>query len=172
MAVIDRVRDLVEPIVVAETATIYDIEHNGGILRILVDHEGGIDVACIRRISRAVSRLFDEVDPIPGRYTLEVSSPGLERPLRTPLHFLSAIGSEIKVKTVVELDGQRRFEGILAAADDDGFDLRFQESTIRIDYNEISSARTVFQWGPTPKKGGKAKSKSKSSSSSHREATS
>jgi len=169
MAVIDRVRNLVEPIVVAESATIYDIEHNGGILRILVDHEGGIDVACIRRISRSVSRLFDEVDPIPGRYTLEVSSPGLERPLRTPEHFRGAIGSAIKVKTFAEIDGMRRFVGTVATADDDGFDLRCEEATVRIGHADVSSARTIFEWGPTPKKGGKTKSKS--SSSSHREAT-
>ncbi len=172
MAVTDRVRDLIEPIVAAESAGIYDIEHNGGILRILVDHDGGIDVARIRRISRAVSRLFDEVDPIPGRYTLEVSSPGLERPLRTPSHFLGAVGSEVKAKTSVEIEGRRRFVGVMEAADDEGFDLRTGGVVTHIPYTVLSSARTIFEWGPTPKPGSGSKPGSKSSSSSHREATS
>ncbi len=172
MAMTDRVHDLIEPIVASESASLYDIDLNGGILRVLVDYEGGIDVDRIRRISRAISRLFDEVDPIPGRYTLEVSSPGLERPLRTPDHFIAAIGSGVKVKTSVEVEGRRRFIGTLASADDDGFELRDEVVVTNISYADVSSARTIFEWGPTPKSGGKAKSKSKKSSTSHREATS
>ncbi len=172
MAVTDRVRDLIEPIVAAESAGIYDIEQHGGTLRILVDHDGGIDIARIRRISRAVSRLFDEVDPIPGRYTLEVSSPGLERPLRTPAHFLDAVGSEVTAKTSMEIGGRRRFVGVVETADDDGFDLRTEDVVTHISYAVLSSARTTFQWGSTSKPGGRSKPEAKSLSTSHREATS
>lgn len=172
MAIVDRVRDLVEPIVVSESAFLYDIDHNGGVLRVLVDCDGGIDVDRIRRISRAISRMFDEVDPIPGRYTLEVSSPGLERPLRTFDHFVAAVGSDIKVKTKIEVDGRRRFVGSLASADELGFDLRHDDELTTIAYADLTSARTIFEWGPTPKQGGKAKSNAKKSNTSHREATS
>lgn len=170
MALIERVQELIEPIVAAESSELYDIDYAGGILRVLVDHEGGVDVDRLRRINRAIGRVFDEADPIPGRYTLEVSSPGLERPLRTPVHFAGAVGSEVKVKTSVEIDGRRRFVGIVDSAGSDNFEIRCDGVSSRIPYAEVSSARTTFEWGPTPKKGGKGKPKK--SGSSHREATS
>jgi len=170
MTLIDRVHELIEPIVAAESAEIYDIDYAGGILRVLIDHEGGINVDRLRRVSRAISRLFDEVDPIPGRYTLEVSSPGLERPLRTAAHFAAVIGSEVKVKTSVEIDGRRRFVGVVESSGSDGFEMSHDGAVTHIPLADLSSARTTFEWGPTPKQGGKAKSKK--SGSSHREATS
>ena len=109
MSVVDRVRELVAPIVEGAGAHIYDIEFAGGILRILVDHEDGIGIDDIKRISRATSHMLDETDPIPGRYTLEVSSPGLERPLRTESHYLRALGEKIKLKTFVEVDGAMEY---------------------------------------------------------------
>ncbi|GJM39189.1 MAG: ribosome maturation factor RimP [Acidimicrobiales bacterium] len=161
MAIIDRVRELVLPIIDAEDVDLYDIEHNGGVLRIFVDArrepgdtETGIDIAVIKRISRGISHLLDETDPIPGRYTLEVSSPGLERPLRTAEHFRRAIGSEVKIKTMPNVDGDRRVQGIVTAADDDGVDIDVDGETRRVALDDVSKARTVFDWGPTPKPGG------------------
>jgi len=170
MALIERVHELIEPIVAAESSDLYDIDYAGGILRVLVDREGGIDVDRLRRINRAIGRLFDETDPIPGRYTLEVSSPGLERPLRNAVHFAGAVGSEVKVKTRTEIDGRRRFIGVVDSADTDGFDISCDGAVTHIPYADLSSARTTFEWGPTPKKGGQAKPDT--SGSSHREATS
>ncbi len=72
--------------------------------------------ACTRTISRAL----DEHDPIDGRYALEVGSPGLERPLRTPAHYAGAVGTTVKVKTTPGVEGERRVEGTITAADDDG----------------------------------------------------
>ena len=76
MAIIDRVQELVGSVVADSGADLYDVEFNGGVLRILVDREGGIDIDTIKTISRAAGRILDEADPIPSRYTLEVSSPG------------------------------------------------------------------------------------------------
>ena len=77
-----------------------DVEHTGGILRVTVDRAGRRRPRRHQpRLTRRVSRLLDEHDPVPGRYTLEVSSPGLERPLRTPAHFRRAVGAEVTVKT-------------------------------------------------------------------------
>jgi len=154
MAIIDRVHELVAPIVEAESVELYDIEHNGGILRIFVDHADGIDIDVIKRISRSVSHILDETDPIPGRYTLEVSSPGLERPLRTPDHYRRVIGSAVKVKTRPNVEGDRRVEGELTAVDDDGFDVAVGDEVRRVAYSDVAKARTVFEWGPTPKPGG------------------
>ena len=155
MAVIDRVRELVAPIVEAESVELYDIEHTGAVLRVFVDHEDGIDIAVIRKISRGISVMLDEVDPIPGRFTLEVSSPGLERSLRTPEHFRRSIGTEVKIKTRPEADGDRRIQGVLTAVDDAGVDIAVGDEVRRVAYDDVSKARTVFEWGLTPKKGGK-----------------
>ena len=155
MAIVDRVRELVTAVVEAESADLYDVEHNGGVLRVLVDVEGGIGIDDLKRISRAVSRRLDETDPMPGRYTLEVSSPGLERPLRTPGHFRRAVGESIKVKTVPTPEGARRLAGTLLNADDGGFDIETDEAQCRLRYDEVSKARTVFDWEPTPRTGPK-----------------
>ena len=155
MAIVDRVRELVTPVVEAESADLYDVEHNGGVLRVLVDVEGGIGIDDLKRISRAVSRRLDETDPMPGRYTLEVSSPGLERPLRSPEHFRRAVGESIKVKTMPTPQGSRRIEGTLLGADDGGFDVETGDDRCRLHYDEVSKARTVFDWGPTLRSGPK-----------------
>ncbi|MDG2027843.1 MAG: ribosome maturation factor RimP [Acidimicrobiales bacterium] len=161
MAIVDRVRELVLPIIEGEDVDLYDIEHNGGVLRIYVDarreageDDTGLDVEVIKRISRQVSRLLDETDPIPGRYTLEVSSPGLERPLRTAEHFRRAVGTEVKIKTMPQVEGDRRVQGVVVSADDDGVEVSIEDGTRRVGYDDISKARTVFEWGPTPKRGG------------------
>ena len=152
MAIVDRVRELVTPIVEAESVKLYDVEHNGAVLRVLVDADGGIGIDEIKRISRALSRRLDEADPMPGRYTLEVSSPGLERPLRTPDHFRHAV-EDVKIKTVPTSDGARRLNGTLVSAYEDGFEMQTGQGRHRLSYEEVSKARTVFTWGPAPRPG-------------------
>ncbi len=165
-----KVRDLAAPVVSAESAALYDVEYNGGVVRVLVDADGGIGVDAIARLARALSRKLDEEDPVPGRYTLEVSSPGLERPLRTPDHFRGAVGARVKIKTSPGFDGPRRIAGVLAGADDEGIDLRREAGAVsRVGHGEITWARTVFVWGPDPKPGRGATAPDKTSP--HREAT-
>ena len=119
-------------------------------LRVLVDKEGGADIDAISGLARAISRTLDEHDPIDGRYTLEVSTPGLERPLRTPAHFRGALGADVKVKTLPQVEGDRRVEGRISAADDDGVTITDADGGARtLRYDEIERARTVFVWGPS-----------------------
>ena len=153
MAVVDRIRELVAPVVADAGADLYDIEFSGGILRILVDAEGGIDIDVIKTISRSSSRILDDADPIPGRYTLEVSSPGLERPLRTREHYEGAVGELVKFKTHADVDGRRRFQGTLVGADDDGFRVDVDGAEQRFGYDDVTKTKTVFEWNPTPKPG-------------------
>jgi len=155
MSPTDRVRELVEPVVADLDIELVDVELTGGILRVTVDRVGGLDLDVIAQATRAVSRLLDEHDPVPGRYTLEVSSPGLERRLRTPDHFVRAIGSEVTVKTRTEVDGERRFRGTLVAADEAGVTLRLADDAGErtLAHDQVEKARTVFDWGPTPKPG-------------------
>ncbi|MEE1565485.1 MAG: hypothetical protein V1249_10935, partial [Acidimicrobiales bacterium] len=93
----------------------------------------------------------DHEDPVKGRYTLEVSSPGLERTLRRPGHFVRAIGSTVTVKTLPGTDGDRRVQGILESADGGGITLRTAEDVVRVlRHDEIQKARTVFEWTSAP----------------------
>ena len=150
---VERVRAVVEPAVTAADLELYDVELAGGTLRVLVDRSGGVDLAVLGDVTRAVSEALDADDPLPGRYTLEVSSPGLERKLRTPAHFAAALGRKVRVRTVPGTEGERRLEGELTAADDDGVVLATPEGERRVAYGDVERAKTVFEWGPTPPPG-------------------
>jgi ribosome maturation factor RimP len=149
MSVVERVRTSVAPLLTDLGLEIYDIEHGGGVLRISVDKPGGVDLDAIALATRIVSRQLDHDDPIPGRYTLEVTSPGIERVLRTPEHFERAVGEVVNIRTHPDVDGDRRARGELLAVDADGITVRLDDGTQRtISFEEIERARTVFEWGP------------------------
>jgi ribosome maturation factor RimP len=152
MSTADRVREIVAPLVEAAELELYDIDLASGTLQILVDRPGGADIGSISDLARSISRALDEHDPIAGAYALEVSSPGLERPLRTPEHFGHALGATVKVKTKPGTDGDRRVEGTVTAADDDTVTVTPVDGAPRtLRYDDIERARTTFEWGPTPK---------------------
>jgi len=159
MTVADRVRDLVLPLLTDREIDLYDIEVSGPVLKVVVDRAGGLDLDVLSDATRAVSRALDEADPIAGTYTLEVTSPGLERTLRTPRHFARAVGETVKVKVVAGAGDHRRVAGLLAAADDDGITVRTGVDDDgapverRLAYADIERARTVFEWGPGDKPG-------------------
>lgn len=131
------------------------------ILRVTVDREGGVDLDAIARASERISRRLDASDVIPGgRYELEVSSPGVERPLKEPRHFLRHLGKTVQAKTVEPVHGTQSHLGTIAAADDEGFTLETGAGAIRLRYADLASARTVFEWGAqAPKRTGKGKGK-------------
>ena len=171
--VVDRVTSLVAPIVTDLGLDLYDIEYTGGIVRIVVDTQpggqAGVSLENIALITRLVSREFDHSDPIPGRYTLEVTSPGLERTLRLPRHFVREVGKTIAVRLSSALDGQRRIHGDLVSASEDTIVVRLTDNAlteVTIPLSIVERAKTVFQWGPTPKPGSTgAATKSKKSTS-------
>jgi len=141
---------VLQPVVVAAGLELVDVEMKSGVLQVTVDREGGVDLEALTDANRAVSALLDEVDPIPGRYSLEVSSPGIERPLRTPAHFAKAVGATVTVKTRPQVPGDRRLRGTLVSSDDDGFTLAVEDSDgepVRLAYADVDRVRTVFVWG-------------------------
>ena len=140
----DRVREIVRPLLTDAGLGLFDVELAGATLRVLVDRDGGVDLDTVSRATQLVSDALDRADPLPGRYVLEVSSPGVERSLRTPDHFRRAVGSTVAVRTSADVDGERRFEGNLDAADDEGVVVAGR----RLSYDQIERARTVFVWGP------------------------
>jgi ribosome maturation factor RimP len=151
------VHELVEPLLAAHDVEVVDVEQLGATLRVTVDRAGGIDLDAVSEATLVVSDALDRHDPLPGRYTLEVSSPGLERPLRTPGHFQRFVGSHVAVKTKPDVEGDRRVEGTLEAADDQGLVIAGR----RLSYGDVEKARTVFVWEPAER--GKAKDKAKKS---------
>jgi ribosome maturation factor RimP len=154
VSVSDRVRELVAPTVATQDLEVVDVEHRGTVLRVTVDRPGGVDLEALSTASRLVSDELDRHDVVPGRYVLEVSSPGVERPLRTPEHFARFVGTTVAVRTRPGSEGDRRVEGVLEVADDTGVVVAGR----RLAYADIERARTVFQWGPAarPVKGKKA----------------
>ncbi len=160
MSVSERVKGVVEPVVASEGVELFDLEQAGPVLRVTIDRPGGVDMQAIASVTRAISRALDEHDPIDGQFTLEVSSPGLERPLRTPGHFLWAVGRPVSIKTVPGFEAGRRFVGTLRDADAAGVTLVLDEPVgdeLRFAYADIEKARTVFEWGPAPKPGSGSK---------------
>jgi ribosome maturation factor RimP len=147
----DKAEALLRPLVEAQGCELFDLEWKGGILRISLDREGGIDVDTLGALTPPISTALDEAELFPGSYTLEVSSPGLERTLRTVAHFRRFVGTTVRVKLVPDAadDADRRAEGTLIEVDDDGIVIDER----RIAHAEIDRATTVFTWGPTPKKG-------------------
>ena len=162
-AAVQRVRELVMPIVTDLHLDLYDLEFKGGVLRVTIDtppgSPGGVDLEAIALATRLISRDLDHHDPMPGHYTLEVTSPGLERSLRTPAHFQREIGKVVAIRLRDTTNEERRVHGVLVSADDHGATVRLEEPTAEgvfpertVAYDQIDRARTVFEWGPTPKK--------------------
>ncbi len=157
--------DALTPVVAEVGLELVDVELKSGILQVTVDCEGGVDLEALTNANRAVSALLDELDPIPSRYSLEVSSPGIERPLRTPTHFAKAVGATVSIKTRPQVEGERRRRGVLTAADDQGISLVEDEGDgvpVRLAYSDIDRARTVFVWGGTSAPGGRGGQSKKS----------
>ncbi len=114
-------------------------------LRVTVDRPGGVDLDTLSEVSERVARELEGLEA-PGPYVLEVSSPGIERPLRRPEDFRRASGSRVKVKTTVAVAGSRSHTGTLREADDEGITLEVDGGELRVAHADIESARTVADW--------------------------
>ena len=140
----------IEAFLAEEHVELDDLELSGRTLRVVVDAEGGIDLDHITDVSRGVSRLLDEnEDLVPPSYNLEVTSPGLERPLRRPRQFQKAVGRTVRVKTT---DG-RALTGVLASVDSGGFVVTDSGDEAQIAFDEVAKARTIFELPAKPKPG-------------------
>ena len=158
MSVADDVHDLLDPLFRGRGLELYDLTYGGGVLRIIVDKPGGISLDEVADASKVASRLLDDHDMVQGRYTLEISSPGLERPLRRPEHYSRAVGETVSIKLGPHIDGARRIQGVLMGSDDDGITIDEDGVLRRVVYGDIAKAKTVFEWGPMSEKKLKEKS--------------
>lgn len=152
MGALEEVRDLAEAVARRRSLLLWDVEMGGqpgrAVVRVFVDSEqGGVDLDTVAQVSEEISRGLDLKDPIAGRYTLEVSSPGLERTLRSPRHFELCVGRKVVMKTKERLVGDsHRLEGTIAVAGPDTVRLDLASDEIDVPYEQIKSARTIFEW--------------------------
>jgi ribosome maturation factor RimP len=116
------------------------------VMRIVVDRDGGVDLDTIATVSQQLSRTLDAEGFDPGTYALEVSSPGLERPLKRPAHYARVLGQKVRVKPADPGEGRRSLTGTLVAADGEGFVLSIEGEERRLAYGAVASARTVVDW--------------------------
>ncbi len=149
MSVTEAVRRVVEPLLVEQGLECFDVEFSGGRLVVMADRPGGVDLEALTDATRVISAALDRADPVPGHYILEVSSPGLERRLRTPEHFRRFVGSTVSVKLVPAAEQPRRVKGVLSDVTDHGFTVDGRP----IAFADVDRAHTVFEWGPAPKPG-------------------
>ena len=180
-AIIERVTRMIAPLVADLHLDLYDIEFRGGVLRVTLDtppgSAAGVDIDTLALVTRMISRDFDHDDPMPGHYTLEVTSPGLERTLRTPAHFQREVGKTVAIRLRDTGGADRRLQGTLVSATETECVVRIDpepapkagkknsappaEPTERtIAYEQIDRAKTVFIWGPAPKPGKQPSTKS------------
>lgn len=127
-------------------AELYDIvttkENANNIFRVFVTNKDGISLDKCAEISRMISPVLDIDEPMNGNYILEVSSPGIERKLKRPQHFIGSIGEKVRVK-----DFEKNIlKGELLSADENEIKIKTEEGEEIITYNEISSASTYFEW--------------------------
>ncbi len=138
---------ILEPGVASLGFELVELEFGGSAatLRLFIDGPDGVTIDDCARVSRQVSAILDVADPIAGNYTLEVSSPGIDRPLVKPEHFVAAVGETVRVETSVHHMGRRRFLGHLAEAGDLSIVVEVDGEAYELEYQQIDRAKLIAQ---------------------------
>ena len=143
----DQLGELLGPVVAKLGYELWEIEYapraGGGLLRLYIDSPDGISVDDCAKVSRAVSAVLDEADPIPNEYTLEVSSPGLDRVLRTQAHFARFAGERVKVEMIAQINGRKRFQGRLQKVGESEIMLETDGGQVGLPIEDIHRARLI-----------------------------
>jgi ribosome maturation factor RimP len=141
----ERLIALIEPVLGRLGYELVELEYAAGrsqaVVRLFIDKPDGITVDDCERVSRETAALLDVEDPIPTAYTLEVSSPGFDRLLRTPAHFERFVGSRVFVELKVPRAGRKRYTGMLSAVGAMGIELEVDRQKVEITFEEIGKAR-------------------------------
>jgi len=144
-AIHDRLIALFEPVLAEQGFELVDVEfvteQGAATLRVYIDKPQGIDMEDVSAASPLISELLDVEDPFPGNYMLEVSSPGLDRVLRTPEHFARFVDNRVKVELMVPRAGRKRYTGVLRRADGESIELEVDNFSVSIRLAEIGKAR-------------------------------
>lgn len=152
MAKTDELHDVIAPLVSSMGLDLYDLEMNRGILRVSLTKIGGINLDELTQANTAIGAKLDQLDPFNSRYTLEVSSPGLERTLRTPQHFAQAVGESIKIRSLESANHDRRLDGVIITSDSESVTIEDENNNRHtVAFQDIERARTTFAWGSKKK---------------------
>ena len=139
------VEQLAEPLLKSEGITLIDVEYqrarNGWTLRLIIDKEGGVTLEDCGDISNQLGDILDAKTDFQGPYHLEISSPGLKRPLRKQKHFIHFQGRQALIKTSLPVEGKKYFKGILSGFSDGAVQLLVEKQTVSIPYDAIIEAR-------------------------------
>lgn len=156
----DAIRALVEPPLASSGLELWDVEVSRDTVRVLVDRPGGVDLDALAALAgKVISPLLDQHPELTpeGQFSLEVSSPGVERTLRRLEQYGRYVGTQLSVKTSVPVEGARRHHGVLVSVDEAGIVLEPVDGaagrTVAIRHADIERARTVLVWGPAEKPG-------------------
>lgn len=147
-ASLDVIADMLEPTIEALGLELWGVEHivrgRSSLLRIYIDSEPGVTIDDCERASRQISAVLDVEDPLPGEYTLEVSSPGLDRPLFHLGQYEGFIGEVVNLRLRTPLNGRRKFKGRLESAGDDQVSLTVDNELVEIPFQQIEKANVVL----------------------------
>ncbi len=136
----------IEKIVKSNGANLYGTEivkdDGNTIFRVYITKKDGVSLDLCAEISNELSPFLDVNPPMHGAYYLEVSSPGIERKLETPTHFMSAIGERVKFK----INGGDKEKGLIISANENGFVVKINKEKVLFNYNDISKAKTYYEW--------------------------
>jgi len=145
---VEKVTQLIEPTVQALDLELWGVEHASqgkySVLRIFIEREAGVTIDDCERVSRQASAIFDVEEPIAGEYTLEDSSPGIDRLLFTPQQFQRYRGEEVSVRMRTPVDGRRKFKGTLTDVVDDIIHIQVDGSDFELPHGDIEKANIVY----------------------------
>lgn len=145
---VGKITDLIEPTVSALNLELWGIEHlqqgKFSLLRIYIERDSGVTIEDCENVSKQVSAVLDVEDPITGEYTLEVSSPGVDRPLFSAQHFAQYVGSEVKLRLLSPLQGRRKFTGTIVKVEGDNICLHVEGTDYDLNHSDVDKANIVF----------------------------
>lgn len=154
-SLVERVWQIAEPLVMENGMEIVDIDYRregrGSVLRFYLDRaEGGVTIDELTAMSRRVGHVIEAHDVVPGRYLLEVSSPGINRRLRQPDHFRRYVGKRVRVRTLERSDGKREFVGPLNAVEEGGIVIGAATGDLFIPFDNIAQANYEHDFAAEP----------------------
>jgi ribosome maturation factor RimP len=144
---VKKLNELLQPLVEELGYEFVGLEYNNNpkhaVLRVYIDHENGVGIEDCETVSRETAALLDVKDPIRSQYNLEISSPGLDRPMFTPAQYREFAGHQVQINLFAPMDGRRKFSGPILDADEDSVKIEQDGSEVKLDFDNIVKARLV-----------------------------
>jgi ribosome maturation factor RimP len=144
---VQKLNELLQPLVEELGYEFVGLEYNSNpkhaVLRVYIDHENGVGIEDCEVVSRETAALLDVKDPIRSQYNLEVSSPGLDRPLFTPAHYQAFSGQQAQINLFAPQDGRRKFSGPILSADENGVKIEQDGVEVTLSFDNIAKAKLI-----------------------------